>query len=81
MLARELFRAFWADPSLLPGAYAAEALAASDSSARGTVIVDYISGMTDGYAEEELRLVVVTSPNVRARQERPYHDGERSEQR
>lgn len=80
-LARELFRAFVGDSGLLPAAFRTEAAAAGDMLTRAGVIIDYISGMTDGYAEEELHLVVMTSPNVRARIERSSISGERSEQR
>lgn len=80
-LARELFRAFWNDPTLLPSAFAAEAVAAQDAAGRATPIVDYLSGMTDGYAEEELRLCIMTPPNVRVRCQRRQRERERSDLR
>lgn len=74
-IARELFRAFWNDPALLPAALATEAAQADNAAVRANVIVDYLTGMTDSYAEEELRLCIMTPPNVRARCQRRQREG------
>jgi dGTPase len=48
----ELFAAFSADPSLLPADWSAACGAPGDA-ATGSVVRDYIAGMTDRYALAE----------------------------
>ena len=48
-----LFPAFFDDPSLMPAEWAALAASAAGAE-RATVVADYIAGMTDRYALDEV---------------------------
>ena len=61
---RELFAVFMEDPGLMPGEWAARALAGEGEELRARVVADYIAGMTDRFALAEHRSL--TDPFARA---------------